>query len=64
MSRERAHVTLTLDPYPNQRQGKAQKEWSRRMLEKRFLWKELLMISPFGGGVEALRENIESYFLQ
>lgn len=49
VSRERAYVTLTLDPHPNQRQVKSQREWSTRALEKRFLWKELFLISPFGG---------------
>ena len=64
MLREKAHVTFTLDIYPKQRQGKGQREWNRRGLERRFLWKELLLISPFGEWVEVLQENTESYSLQ
>lgn len=33
---------------------------SGRGLEKRFLWRELLLLSPFVRGVEVLQENIEA----
>lgn len=44
--------------------GKGSERVEQEGLEKRFLQKELLLISPLGAGVELLQDNTGSYSLQ